>query len=43
MADIRNVEASRKQLGYTTQYQARFVPFQGKVIGDRVFTTLVTL
>ncbi|KAG0607125.1 hypothetical protein M758_8G004000 [Ceratodon purpureus] len=38
-ADRRSMEFSRKQLGYTVEYQARFVSFQGHVIGDRSFTT----
>lgn len=39
-ADKRSVEFSRKQLGYTVQYRARFIPFANNVIGDRLFTTL---
>jgi hypothetical protein len=38
-ADRKSLEFSRKQLGYTVEYQARFVPYQGNIIGDRIFTT----
>lgn len=38
-ADRKSLEYSRKQLGYTVEYKARFVVFQGNVIGDRNFTT----
>jgi hypothetical protein len=39
-ADRKSLEFSRKQLGYTVEYKARFFPFQSKIIGDRLFTTL---
>lgn len=39
-ADLKSVEFSRKQLGYTVTYKARFIPFEKYVIGDRLFTTL---
>ncbi|CAM6130036.1 unnamed protein product [Calypogeia fissa] len=38
--DLKAVEQSRKRLGYTTTYQARFVPFEGYVVCDRLFTTV---
>lgn len=39
-ADQKSVEFSRKQLGYTVKYKARFIPFGKNVIADRLFTTL---
>ncbi|KAI5082866.1 hypothetical protein GOP47_0002609 [Adiantum capillus-veneris] len=39
-ADSKSIEFSRKQLGYTVTYKARFIPFEKYVIGDRLFTTL---
>ncbi|KAH9549001.1 hypothetical protein CY35_11G117700 [Sphagnum magellanicum] len=39
-ADRKSLEFSRKQLDYTVEYKARFFPFQSKIIGDRLFTTL---
>ncbi|KAH7430167.1 hypothetical protein KP509_09G086600 [Ceratopteris richardii] len=39
-ADAKSVEFSRKQLGYTVTYKARFIPFEKHIIGDRLFTTL---
>eukprot|EP00897_Mesotaenium_endlicherianum_P005167 jgi/Mesen1/4679/ME000241S03719 len=39
MSDARSIEFARKQLGFTLEYQARFVPFGGHIVGDRLFTT----
>eukprot|EP00850_Spirogloea_muscicola_P005556 SM000025S08451 [mRNA] locus=s25:809975:812282:- [translate_table: standard] len=39
VADVRTVQQARKQLNTTTNYAAKFVPFGGYVIGDRLFTT----
>lgn len=42
-ADSKSVEFSRKQLGYTVTYKARFIPFEKYIIGDRLFTTMSLL